>query len=95
MQEPDFATLSELLALGSNPYRLRIVHDLARGKETVRELAAPLDITTTAVSAHLQLLSRFGVVSARRRRNHHVYRLELDHPNTRRLALALPELFPR
>lgn len=93
MNEPEFSQLAELLALASNPYRLKILHDLAHGKQTVRELAEPLDITTTAVSAHLQILERFGIISAQRRQNHHVYRLHLEHPNTVRLARALPELF--
>ncbi|MDX1998699.1 MAG: metalloregulator ArsR/SmtB family transcription factor [Thermoanaerobaculia bacterium] len=91
---PDYSSLAELLALGSNPHRLRMLHDLALGKQTVRELAEPLGITTTAVSAHLQLFTRLGLVTAQRRHNHHVYRLERRHPNTVRLARALPELFP-
>jgi DNA-binding transcriptional ArsR family regulator len=49
-------------ALG-DPTRRAIVERLARGDATVLELAAPFDISLPAVSRHLKILERAGLIS--------------------------------
>lgn len=46
----------------SDPTRRAIIARLARGPETVGELAKPFDMSLAAVSKHLQLLDRAGLV---------------------------------
>ncbi|HVY88132.1 MAG TPA: metalloregulator ArsR/SmtB family transcription factor [Hyphomonadaceae bacterium] len=48
-------------ALG-DPTRRAIVEKLSRGPSTVSRLAAPLDITITAVRQHLDVLEECGLV---------------------------------
>jgi DNA-binding transcriptional ArsR family regulator len=48
-------------ALG-DPTRRAIVERLAKGPSTVSRLAAPLEITITAVGQHLQVLEESGFV---------------------------------
>lgn len=48
-------------ALG-DPTRLAIVERLARGSASVSELAAPFDMTLSAIGQHIQLLEQSGLV---------------------------------
>lgn len=50
----------------ADPVRRAMVARLARGPATVNELAAPFDITTQAVSKHVQVLERAGLVTRSR-----------------------------
>ncbi len=50
----------------ADPTRRDIVARLAVGDATVGELAAPYDVSVQAVSKHLQVLERAGLVSKRR-----------------------------
>jgi DNA-binding transcriptional ArsR family regulator len=56
------ATFSAL----SDPTRRAIMARLARGEATVSELAAPFEISRPAVSKHLNVLVRAGLISRRR-----------------------------
>ncbi len=47
----------------SDPTRRAIVSRLARGDATVGELAAPFDMSLPAVSKHLKVLERGGLIS--------------------------------
>ncbi len=56
----------------SDPTRRAIVGRLAEGSTTVGELAAPFPISAPAVSKHMKILERAGLVSRRvRGREHH------------------------
>jgi DNA-binding transcriptional ArsR family regulator len=55
--------LSQVFAALADPTRRDIVARLAVGDATVGELAAPYDVTVQAVSKHLQVLERAGLVS--------------------------------
>ncbi len=59
-QELD-ATFSAL----ANSTRRAILARLARGEATVNELAAPFEMSQPAISKHLQVLERAGLVSVR------------------------------
>ena len=50
----------------ADPTRRAIVARLAKGEATVMELAAPFDMSQPAVSLHLKVLERAGLISRRR-----------------------------
>ncbi|MGN6171831.1 MAG: ArsR/SmtB family transcription factor [Streptosporangiaceae bacterium] len=65
----------------TDPTRRAIVTRLARGDATVNELAAPFDMTRPAISQHLKVLERCGLISRTRRaqfRPCHLERQALD-----------------
>ena len=55
--------LSQVFAALADPTRRDMVARLCAGDATVGELAAPYDVTVQAVSKHLQVLERAGLVS--------------------------------
>ena len=59
--EPD--TLSLTFAALADPTRRAILARLAVKEATVNELAEPFDITLQAVSKHLKVLERAGLIS--------------------------------
>jgi DNA-binding transcriptional ArsR family regulator len=50
----------------ADPTRRAIVAQLARSDATVNELAAPFDMTLPAISKHLKVLERCGLISRTR-----------------------------
>jgi DNA-binding transcriptional ArsR family regulator len=64
-------------ALG-NPQRRAIVRLLARGDRSVQQIADELPISRPAVSRHLKLLTRAGLVADTAHGTRHLYRLEDD-----------------
>ena len=54
--------LSETFAVLANSTRRAILARLARGEATVNELAEPFDMTLPAVSKHIKVLQRAGLV---------------------------------
>ena len=55
-------TLSPIFAALADPTRRAIVARLADGEATVTELAAPFDLSLPAISKHLKVLQRAGLV---------------------------------
>ena len=55
--------LSTTFAALSDPTRRAILARLATGEATVNELAEPFEITLQAVSKHLKVLERAGLIS--------------------------------
>ena len=51
----------------ADPTRRAIIGRLAAGDATVNELAAPFDMTLPAISKHLKVLERSGLISRTRR----------------------------
>ncbi len=64
-----------LLAL-SDPKRRAILHRLSRGEARVTDLAAPFDVSLNAISKHIKLLERAGLVRRRRRGREHLVRFD-------------------
>lgn len=65
----------------ADPTRRAIVAQLARADATVNELAAPFDMTLPAISKHLKVLERCGLISRTRQaqfRPCHLERAALD-----------------
>jgi DNA-binding transcriptional ArsR family regulator len=60
----------------ADPTRRAIVARLADGEATVSELAAPFDMSLPAVSKHLKVLERAGLVTRGRRAQWRPCRLE-------------------
>jgi DNA-binding transcriptional ArsR family regulator len=55
--------LSETFAALGDPTRLAIVARLAEGDATVKELAEPFAVSLPAISRHLKVLERAGLIT--------------------------------
>lgn len=60
----------------ADPTRRAILARLAQGEATVGELAGPFAISAPAVTKHLQVLRRAGLISQRQRRQFRLCRIE-------------------
>lgn len=58
--------LSATFSALADPTRRAILARLAKGERTVGELAAPFDMTLPAVTKHLKVLERAGLIHRRR-----------------------------
>jgi DNA-binding transcriptional ArsR family regulator len=72
----DTSQLDATFAALADPTRRAILARLAAGEATVSELAQPLDMSLPAVSKHLGVLERAGLVSRRRSAQFRPCRLE-------------------
>ena len=68
--------LSTTFAALADPTRRAIVARLATGEHTVTELAAPFQMTMPAISKHLRVLERAGLITRRREAQLRPCRLE-------------------
>ena len=75
---PDDATLDATFAALADPTRRAILARLAEGEATVNELAAPFAMSLPAVSKHLKVLERAGLISRSRDGQFRPCRLEAD-----------------
>ena len=55
--------LSATFAALADPTRRAILARLAKGEATVKELAEPFDMTLPAITKHLKVLERAGLIS--------------------------------
>ena len=62
----------------ADPTRRAILTRLAEGEATVNELAEPFPITVQAVSRHLKVLERAGLISRSRRATARLSHLEAE-----------------
>lgn len=62
---PQSDPLAPIFLALADATRRRLVHLLAEREQTVSELAAPFDISLAAVSKHLQVLEKAGLVRRR------------------------------
>ena len=72
------AQLDATFAALADPTRRAILARLAQGEATVTELAAPFAMSQPAVSKHLLVLERAGLVSRRRDAQRRPCRLEAE-----------------
>src|SRR2546428_8543449 len=61
--QPQADQLSATFAALADPTRRAILARLAKGQTSVTELAAPFDMTLPAVSKHLKVLEKAGLVT--------------------------------
>jgi len=62
---PRTANLDDTFAALADPTRRAILSRLASGEATVTELAKPFDLTQPAISQHLKVLERAGLIVRR------------------------------
>jgi len=72
------ADLDAVFAALADPTRRAVLTALLDGPRTVGEIAAPLPMSLAAVSKHLQILMRAGLVSQQRAGRERTCRLEPD-----------------
>ena len=70
------AQLDATFAALADPTRRAILARLASGEASVNELAAPFDVSQPAISKHLKVLERAGLVSRAREAQRRPRRLE-------------------
>src|SRR3712207_6177381 len=68
--------LSAVFGALADPTRRAILARLTQGDATVAELAAPFAVSQPAVSRHLKVLERAGLISRRRRATARLSHLE-------------------
>ena len=65
-------SLDAVFAALSDPIRRRILERLAKGEASVGDLAAPFQVTAPAISRHLRVLERAGLLDRHKKgRVHH------------------------
>lgn len=68
--------LDAIFSALSDPTRRAILAKLSQGDASVGELAEPFDISLPAISKHLRVLERSGLVA--RRKDGRIHRIHLD-----------------
>jgi DNA-binding transcriptional ArsR family regulator len=76
MDNPAAASLDLTFAALADPTRRAILARLASGEASVNELAAPFAMTQPAISKHLKVLERAGLISRGREAQRRPRRLE-------------------
>jgi DNA-binding transcriptional ArsR family regulator len=76
MELPD--PLSEVFGALADPTRRAILTRLTEGDASVAELTAPFGVSQPAVSRHLKVLERAGLISRRRRATTRLSHLEAE-----------------
>ncbi len=74
--KPTSYTLDATFAALADPTRRAILARLATGEASVAELAEPFDMTQPAISKHLKVLERAGLISRGREAQRRPRRLE-------------------
>ena len=72
------AQLDAVFGALADPTRRAILTRLASGEATVTELAAPFSVTQPAISRHLKVLERAGLISRSRRATARLSHLEAE-----------------
>jgi DNA-binding transcriptional ArsR family regulator len=67
--------LDEIFAALSDPIRRGIIAQLTRGPCSVTQLGMPFDVSAPAISRHLNVLERSGLIERRKRGRVHYCRL--------------------
>ena len=68
--------MTDAFAAAAEPTRRRILQLLARRPQFVTDLAANFDVTRSAISQHLGLLTEVGLVSAQQQGRQRLYRIQ-------------------
>src|SRR5215831_816486 len=82
-------SLDRTFAALADPTRRRILAHLARGNHRVTQLARPHDMSLPAVSKHLRVLEKAGLL--RRRRYGRVHEMQLDAEPLKKAAQWVEE----
>ncbi|MDQ0199201.1 ArsR/SmtB family transcription factor [Neobacillus ginsengisoli] len=71
----DDKILNEVFSVLSDPTRREIINQLARGEMTVMKLAEPFEMSLPAISKHLKVLVKAGLISQRKEGRYRYYYL--------------------
>ncbi|MEO0565075.1 MAG: metalloregulator ArsR/SmtB family transcription factor [Chloroflexota bacterium] len=71
----DADELSSIFSALGNPTRLAILERLAEGEATVNELAEPFDMSLPAVSKHIRVLEKAGLISQEKQAQYRLCKL--------------------
>ena len=71
-------TLSTILSALSHPSRRAIIARLSGGSARVTDIAAPFDMSLNAVSKHLKVLEKAGLIRRTRRGRDHVIEFKVE-----------------
>jgi DNA-binding transcriptional ArsR family regulator len=74
----DAHQLDAIFGALADPTRRAILARLMQGDATVAELAAPFSVSQPAISRHLKVLEKAGLISRRRRRTARLSHLEAE-----------------
>ena len=74
---PDTSALDQTFAALANPTRRAILARLAQGSASVNELAAPFDMSLPAVSKHIKVLEKAGLVARRTEWREHLIEVQM------------------
>lgn len=77
-EQPPTDALGATFAALADPTRRAILARLARGEASVAELAEPFQMTQPAISKHLKVLEKAGLISRSRDRQRRPCRLEAE-----------------
>jgi DNA-binding transcriptional ArsR family regulator len=77
MDSPD-ATLDRIFAALADPTRRAIVSRLLAGDATVMDLAEPFEMSLPAVSKHIAILAKAGLITQSKHGRERWCRLEID-----------------
>jgi DNA-binding transcriptional ArsR family regulator len=69
-------TLGTVFSALADPSRREIIHRLARGPARVSDIAAPFSMSLNAVSKHIKVLERAGLVRRTRQGRNYILNLE-------------------
>lgn len=75
MVKYDDELLNDVFQVLSDPTRREIIRRLAVGEMTVMNLATPFEMSLPAVSKHLRVLEKAGLVSVRKKGTYRYYGL--------------------
>jgi DNA-binding transcriptional ArsR family regulator len=78
LSETESTSLSATFAALADPSRRAILERLSSGEATAGELAQPLQMSWPAVTKHLRVLEKAGLLHRRREGRHHVLTLESE-----------------
>ncbi len=76
MTGADPAILTAAFSALADPTRRAVLERLSEGEATVGELAAPLQMSLPAVSKHLKVMERAGLLQRRREGRRHIMSLD-------------------
>ncbi len=72
---PSQAALTATFAALADPSRRQILERLSRGEASVGQLAEPLEMSAPAVTKHLHVLEKAGLLNRRKEGRHHYLQL--------------------
>jgi DNA-binding transcriptional ArsR family regulator len=68
--------LNDVFSVLSDPTRRIMIEQLSKGERSVQELAAPFDMSLPAISKHLKVLEKAGLITHRKEGRYRYYSIK-------------------